>query len=70
MRAVQGQLEEGLNDRGMRAQGQPEVRDCGDVWDFKRDTRLQAVPRDLLLLPRQLGRGLLELPGQSLVAHL
>ena len=62
VRAVQGQLEEGLGDRGMRSEGQLEVWDQGDVWDLERDARLQAVSPELRLLPWQLGRGLPELP--------
>ena len=70
VRAVQGQLEEGLTDRGMRPKGELEVWDQGDLWDFERDARLQAVSPELRLLPRELGRGLPELPRQSLAAHL
>ena len=70
VRAVQGQLEEGLGDRGMRSEGQLEVWDQGDVWDLERDARLQAVSPELQFLPRKLGGGLLELPRQSLAAHL
>ena len=70
VRAVQGQLEEGLGDWGMRPKGELEVWDQGDVWDFERDAGLQAVPPELHFLPRELGGGLLELPRQSLAAHL
>ena len=49
VRAVQGQLEEGLGDRGMRSEGQLEVWDQGDLW-----VRLQAVPPELQFLPREL----------------
>ena len=70
VRAVQGQLEEGLGDRGMRSEGQLEVWGCGDLWDLERDARLQAVSPELQFLPWELGGGLLELPRQSLAAHL
>ena len=70
VRAVQGQLEEGLGDRGMRPKGEHKVRDQGDLWDLERDAGLQAVPPELQFLPRKLGGGLPELPKQSLVAHL
>ena len=70
VRAVQGQLEEGLGDRGMHPKGELEVWYQGDLWDLERDARLQAVSPELQFLPRKLGGGLLELPRQSLAAHL